>query len=361
MHRYFRPLDGVRFIAVGIVLAAHGGVSWFRSGGVGVDLFFVLSGFLITSILAAEAGATGRLSFRNFYVRRFLRLGPCLVLTCAFVGLWQWSTLGRAPWTAIGIALTYSANWVRAFSDTDLTWLIHCWTLAVEEQFYLLWPAVVLVLERRLPDARTRGFALVIGALVIAVYRSGMVGIYSDERINYGLDTRMDSLMTGAALAYFARALSAGGLGEAASRWLGRVLAPGALMVILATPRIVTWYSPWMGRFGYVIIAVASALVLADLVLGRHSLLARPLSWGPLVYIGRISYGIYLLHLPIYFIVEQALPHWTLMEKLPLKLALTLGAASISFHVLERPFLRLKERFETRAPAGATVPRRAAA
>lgn len=355
MHRYFRALDGVRFIAVGIVLAAHGGVSWFRSGGVGVDLFFVLSGFLITSILAAEAAATGALSFRNFYIRRFLRLVPCLVLTCAFVGVWQYVATGRAPWTAIAVALTYSANWVRAFSDTDLTWLIHCWTLAIEEQFYLLWPLVVLSLQRRVADDRTRGFLLVIGALVVAVYRAGMVGIYSDERINYGLDTRLDSLMAGAALAYFVRALPASPLSDTASRWLGRCLAPGALLVLLAIPQIVTWYSPWMGRFGYVIVAVASATLLADLVVGRHSLLVRPLSTGPLVYIGRISYGIYLLHLPIYFIVEQQLPAWTLMEKLPLKLALTLAAAAASFHLLEQPFLRLKARFEAATP---TAPRR---
>jgi len=359
MHRYFRALDGVRFIAVGIVLAAHGGVSWFRSGGVGVDLFFVLSGFLITSILAAEAGATGRLSFRNFYIRRFLRLGPCLVLTCAFVGVWQAATTGRVPWTGIGVGLTYTANWVRAFSDADLSWLFHCWTLAIEEQFYLLWPWVVLLLVRRVPDDRTRALALAIGALGIAVYRAGMVGVYTDERINYGLDTRMDSLMAGATLAYFARAFAAsGGLGERASRWLGRCLAPGALLVVLATPRIVTWYSPWMGRYGYVLVAIASALILADLVLGRHSVLARPLSWSPLVYIGRISYGIYLLHLPLYFIVEQALPGWTLMEKLPLKLALTLATAALSFHVFEQPFLRLKSRFETREVA---APRRLAA
>ena len=352
MHRYYRPLDGVRSLAVGIVLAAHGGVAWFRSGGVGVDLFFVLSGFLITSILAAEAATTGGVSLRNFYVRRFLRLGPCLLLTCVFVGLWQFFAFGRAPWTAIVVALTYTANWVRAFSDTDLSWLIHCWTLAIEEQFYLLWPWVVLLLAHRVRDDRARAWSLVAGAAVIALYRAAMVGHYSDERINYGLDTRMDALMAGAALAYAARALAAtGGLSDVASRWLGRVLAPGALAVLLATPRIVTWYSPWMGWIGYVIVAAASALLLADLVLGRHSLLARPFSWTPLVYVGRISYGIYLLHLPIYFIIEAALPAWSYAEKLPLKLALTLGAASLSFHFLEQPFLRLKARFEAAAPS----------
>jgi peptidoglycan/LPS O-acetylase OafA/YrhL len=358
MHRYFRALDGARALAIGIVLAAHGGVTWFRSGGVGVDLFFVLSGFLITSILAAEAEATGDLSFRNFYIRRFLRLVPCLVLTCAFVALWHLGTTGTVPSTGIAVALTYTANWVRAFSDTDLSWLIHCWTLAIEEQFYLIWPVVVLALDRTVRDTRTKGFILVVGALLIAVYRAGIVGIYTDERINYGLDTRMDSLMAGAALAYFLRSLPAGGLSDLASRLLGRLLAPGALLVLLSIPQIVTWYSPWMGRFGYVIVAIASATLIADLVAGRHSLLAGPFAWTPAVYIGRISYGIYLLHLPVFFIVEGHLAELPSLAKLGLKLALTLAAASLSFHVLEQPFLRLKSRFETQ---GAAAPRRALA
>lgn len=358
MHRYFPALDGVRALAIGIVLAAHGGVAWFRSGGVGVDLFFVLSGYLITSILAAEVAATGRLSFRNFYARRFLRLAPALLLTCAFVAVALHLTTGRVPWSAIGIALTYTANWVRAFSDADLSWLIHCWTLAIEEQFYLFWPLVVLALERRVGDARTKGFLLVCGALLVAVYRAGMVGIYSDERINYGLDTRLDSLMAGAALAYFARAWSAAPLAEDASRRLGRLAAPAAVLVLLLVPRIVTWYSPWMGRYGYVIVAVASAIVIADLVVGRHSLLARVFSWAPLVYIGRISYGLYLYHLPVYFLVEQHLPHLPFPARLALKLALSLGLAALSFQFLERPCLRLKARFEAAAPS---APRRAEA
>lgn len=361
MHRYYPALDGVRSLAVGIVLAAHGGVSWFRSGGVGVDLFFVLSGFLITGILAAETGATGRLNFRHFYIRRFLRLAPCLLVTCAFVAAWLLATTGEAPVGPLLFALSYTANWARALYDADLSWLTHCWSLAIEEQFYLLWPLVILVLERRVPEARTKAFLLVIGALLIAVYRAGLVGVATDERIHYGLDTRMDSLMAGAALAYFLRALPADGLSEPASRLLGRVLAPGSLVVLLSIPQIVTWYSPWMGRYGYVIVATASALLLADLTAGRHSLLRATFARGPLVFLGRISYGIYLLHLPIYFIVEQALPDWTLMQKLPLKLALSLAAATASYYAIERPCLRLKARFESRDDATGPAPRRVAA
>lgn len=358
MQRYLPALDGVRALAIAIVLAAHGGVAWFRSGGVGVDLFFVLSGFLITSILAAEVAATGRIGFRNFYARRLLRLAPCLLLTCAFVAVARQVTTGQVPWSALVIALTYTANWVRAFSDADLSWLIHCWTLAIEEQFYLLWPPLLLLLERRVRDARTKGFLLVSAALLVAVYRAGMVGLYSDERINYGLDTRSDALLAGAALAYFARSWAEAPPTEATSRLLGRGAAPAALLVLLLVPRVVTWYSPWMGRYGYVVVAAASAVLLADLVAGRHSLLARAFSWRPLVAIGRISYGLYLLHLPVYFLVEGHLAHLPFALRLALKLALSLALAALSFRLIERPCLRLKARFEATAPS---APRRAEA
>ena len=134
--------------------------------------------------------------------------------------------------------------------------------------------------------------------------------------------------------------------------------APAAVLVLLLVPRIVTWYSPWMGRYGYVIVAVASAIVIADLVVGRHSLLARVFSWAPLVYVGRISYGLYLYHLPVYFLVERHLPHLPFPARLGLKLALSLGLAALSFRLIERPCLRLKARFEAAAPS---APRRAEA
>lgn len=351
-HHYYPSLDGLRTVAVGIVLAAHGGVTYFRSGGVGVDIFFVLSGFLITNILISEWAAHASISLRNFYVRRFLRLAPALFLTCAFFAAAIYSLDGRVPVMPIVTALTYTANWARALFDSNLSWLTHCWSLAIEEQFYLIWPWLIIALERRVRDPFTKALLLLCGALVIAIYRAGLVGIYTDERINYGLDTRMDTLMFGAVLAYLTRGFAAtGGLSESASRWLGRVLAPGALIVLFAIPQIVTWYSPWMGRFGYVIAATASTLVIADLVLSRHSLLVAPLATRPMVFIGKISYGLYLLHLPVYFIVERLMPTAPLIARLSLKLAVSLVLATLSFYFFEKYFLRLKSRFETPAPA----------
>jgi peptidoglycan/LPS O-acetylase OafA/YrhL len=361
-HTYYPALDGLRTVAVGIVLCAHGGVTWFRSGGVGVDIFFVLSGFLITTILRTERQRTGAISFRNFYTRRFLRLAPALVLTCALVAVAKPALGEPFPGTDIALALSYTANWAQALYGYYMTWLNHCWSLAIEEQFYLLWPLVILGLERTVRAPGAKVGLLLAGAAGIAVYRAWHVGIWTDERINFGLDTRMDSLMTGAALSYVVQAVTewnaraAAGRGDAATEqpvWtralqgkaLGWFLAPLSLATLFLIPNVVTWYSPWMGWIGYVIVAGLSATVLADLVLGKHSLLAPVLATRPMVLVGKISYGLYLLHLPVYFAVEKLIPGAPLVVRLGWKVGVSLALATMSFYWVEKRFLKLKDRF----------------
>lgn len=350
-HAYYPSLDGLRTIAVGIVLCAHGGVPYFRSGGVGVDIFFVLSGFLITTILSGEWAREGAINFRNFYARRFLRLAPALFLTCAFVAVGMWWLEKRFPGTEIALSLSYTANWALAFYEYHLTWLNHCWSLSVEEQFYMIWPLVIVGLERSVRSPVTKYRLLLVGALAIAIYRACHVGVYGDYRINFGLDTRMDTLMTGAALAYFVRSLPAGKLPESSSKWLGRCLAPVAFIGLFAVINTVTWYSPWMGWIGYVLVGGASLLVVADLVIGRHSILAGPLAARPMVFIGKISYGLYLLHLPVYYMIEKLMPTASLPARLSLKITISIGLATLSFYFFEKRFLKLKDRFESRPAA----------
>ncbi len=345
-HTYYPALDGLRTIAVGIVLCAHGGVTWFRSGGVGVDIFFVLSGFLITTILRTERQRTGAISFRNFYARRFLRLAPALLLTCAVVAVAKPAFGEPFPGTDLALALSYTANWAQALYGHYMTWLNHCWSLAIEEQFYLIWPLVILGIERGVRAPGTKAGLLLAGAAGIAIYRAWHVGVWTDERINFGLDTRMDSLMTGAALSYLVQALSDKKLPDGASRVLGRGFAPLALVTLFLIPNIVTWYSPWMGWIGYVLVAGLAATVLADLVLGRHSLLAPVLATRPMVFVGKISYGLYLLHLPVYFAVEKVIPDAPLVVRLGWKVGVSLALATMSFYWVEKRFLKLKDRFE---------------
>ena len=349
-HTYYPALDGLRTIAVGIVLCAHGGVGWFRSGGVGVDIFFVLSGFLITTILRTECQRTGGINFRNFYARRFLRLAPALFLTCAVVAVAKPAFGEPFPGTDLALALSYTANWAQAFYGYYMTWLNHCWSLAIEEQFYLLWPLVILGVERVARTPATKAGLLLAGAAGIAVYRAWHVGIWTDERINFGLDTRMDSLMTGAALSYVVATVQdrprASELAGPLSKVLGWFLAPLALATLFLIPNIVTWYSPWMGWIGYVLVAGLAATVLADLVLGRHSRLAPVLATRPMVFVGKISYGLYLLHLPVYFAVEKVIPDAPLVVRLGWKVGVSLALATASYYLMERRFLRLKKSFE---------------
>jgi len=160
-HQYYPALDGLRTIAVGIVLCAHGGVPYFRSGGVGVDIFLVLSGFLITTILTTEQARTGGISFRNFYARRFLRLAPALVMACALAAAGMMWLEGRFPGTEIALALSYTANWALAFYNFHLTWLNHCWSLSIEEQFYMIWPLIILGLESSIRSPQRKILLLV--------------------------------------------------------------------------------------------------------------------------------------------------------------------------------------------------------
>ena len=346
-HTYYPALDGLRTIAVGIVLCAHGGVTYFRSGGVGVDIFFVLSGFLITTILITEQGRTGSINFRNFYARRFLRLAPALVLACVLAAICTVRLEGRFPGSEIAFSLSYTANWVQAFYGYHLGSLNHTWSLAVEEQFYVIWPVIMLVLCKLVSRPSARVAVLLASAAAIALYRAAMVGTYTDERINFGLDTRMDALMLGAALACLVRGLPGGRLPDVAGKWLGRIVAPLMFGALLAVPRIVTWYSPWMGWIGYVLVGGAAALVVLDLVAGGHSWLARVLAAAPLRFVGRISYGVYLYHLPVYFAVEKLMPGEPLIVRLSLKLVMTFALAIPSFFLIEQRFLRLKGRFES--------------
>jgi peptidoglycan/LPS O-acetylase OafA/YrhL len=360
MRRIYPGLDGLRALAVLVVLVGHLGLPHIESGGVGVDIFFVLSGFLITTILRSEAESTGRISMRNFYARRVLRLAPAMLLTVGFFALAIHHLFNTVPWTAILIATTYAANWAEALYDANLSWLGHFWSLAIEEQYYLVWPWVILVLERTSLGMRRKAVLLLGFAALVAAYRYAMVGIYSAERIYYGLDTHMDGLILGSAFSYLLPALSGEGrLRERTSRLLGYVAAPAALGGLAILIPGTTWEHPWMGRYGFALAALAAAVLIADLVAGSHSVLRRLLERRPLAYMGKISYGIYLWHLPLYRVIARVGAHEPPAVLIALKLSTTVLVAALSYHLVERRFLALKRFFGESAvknpgPPGAT-------
>jgi peptidoglycan/LPS O-acetylase OafA/YrhL len=342
-----RPaLDGMRAFAVLVVMAHHAHIPYFKGGNIGVDIFFVLSGFLITSLLLDEWNRTSDLSYRKFYARRALRLLPALVILLIVVESYALLIL-RGPrfWEiqkAIAAVLLYVSNWVSILNPGGLGPLSHAWSLSIEEQFYLFWPPVLHFLLRS--GLRFRRIVIVIVglAVIVALHRSLMwTGPTSEWRIYNGLDTRIDEILAGCALA---AALAAGWLSARPLRLLVRYTYLPAIgfMVFL----VVKSLSPGtMYRVGWPAVELALVVILYRLVGWEQSFLHRVLELPPLVWIGRLSYGLYLWHFPVF----EKIGGWKASGRvvIPISFAVTFLVTILSYYFVERPFLRLKSRFKS--------------
>lgn len=340
-----RPsLDGVRGLAIIAVLAVHTthlfGWSLLRGGSTGVDIFFVLSGFLITCILLEEWTSTGDINLRNFYARRALRLIPALILlvaTLLVLSNWMFSpdeatqTRGTVP-----LALAYLTDFSASLWPTkSLGALRHTWSLSMEEHFYLLWPPFLLLLLKTGCSKRALLALTISLALAVCFHRALLFQLtLSPARTYYGFDTRADSLLIGCAAAM---AVSFGFLPR-----LSRLnsLALGLIALCLV---VTDFASPVMHRGGFTILAASTALLLINLVASEAGVLKSFLELRPLVWVGKISYGVYLWHYPVFKWLKYMNASWPL--KLALALLATFAVASFSFYVMEKPLLRLKKRF----------------
>jgi len=371
--RYWPALDGVRGVAVLLVVAYHGERSLApRGGAIGVTMFFTLSGFLITTLLLRERESTGRIALGRFYWRRALRLLPALVVlvgaTCTYAavtGAFE-PTLGAAV-----PVLLYVGNWVRTLRDTDgLGLLEHTWSLGVEEQFYLVWPLAVLAVGALAPRARQAEAVLVaavVGSLASLLWRLQLWDPaeprWSAARLYNGTDAVADQLLVGAALAaalalWDRRATDmrpgrrSGGLFAIA----GAVGAPAALAYLVWVARVHPGgdsldndrrYLEW----GSLTFALATAVLVLGCTRGGDRWLPRLLSWTPLVAVGKVSYGLYLWHFPVILAVDDRLPEAATAVRAAAVLSLTAAATLASWFLVERPFLALKDGPRTSAPA----------
>jgi len=353
--KYIPELDGLRALAVLAVLAYHLNLRGFSLGWTGVLLFFVLSGFLITGILLDSKGQPGY--FRNFYLRRALRIFPIYYLTLvaiALLALWQHQKLGD-----LGYYLTYTQNYVLGFTNFTANFPIlfnQSWSLAVEEQFYLLWPAAILLLDRQklkvaIPAMLGLGIASRTAAL-LALHNPSIVPTV----IYTSLPTQMDSLAVGAGLALLVR-----------SGVKPEVLARRAFWTCLLVGAILFWLIDTTGVSNYwhvsgwamlpsnlpmpTLIALFWGALLVFVVLG-NSILSSILRLGFLRQIGKISYGIYIYHFPVYVLVDSYLSGLfpqdgpiLVRALLPMtKLLITCLLALASWRLIESPLLRLKKR-----------------
>lgn len=348
-------IDGLRAIAVILVVGFHVVPQAFPGGGLGVDLFFVLSGFLITGLLVGERARTGGIRLRTFWIRRARRILPALVallLVCTSAA----AVIGGDVLVGIGRELlgaaTFSSNWLSIangtsyFSETTPELFRNLWSLSVEEQFYLVWPFVILVLA--FVRWRWLRFGVVLALAVASA--AGMILLYrptiDPTRVYYGTDTHSFGLAIGAALAIATAGMPRHPLEW--PRWSRRVLGvAGAVAVaaIIAIAVVLPAESALTFRAGLPSVAVLGAVaILSAIVPGGR--LGRVLDAPPLRWIGARSYGIYLWHWPVFVLVVAAEPRW---QNAPwsgwligsVTVAITVVAAVLSYRFLEQPIRRL--------------------
>jgi len=350
----YRPeLDGIRAIAIAIVVLYHT-VGLPATGFVGVDLFFVLSGFLITTLLLEEHARHRSISLRDFYRRRAYRLLPALFVLLgmflaysALVALARDGSLDRALFGVVA-GIGYFSNLAIAAEPGTVTMpneLRHLWSLAIEEQFYVVWPLVLLsVLRVRL------SLALIALGTAIALAAAQQIRLYLDgaswERIAYGSDTRGTSILVGCALAV-AFATRARTTIDKAARHVAPVAIASCLVLLAVIPRS-SYLSIWL-----LLVAVSCAWLIVR-TLDDRSRLASWLSVRPMVFLGRISYSLYLWHVPIYVVLGLG----TAAELMDIPaLLLALACATASYYLVEMPFLRRKRKPRSSTEAtDATVP-----
>lgn len=335
----YRPsLDGLRTIAVMPVLLAHAGVQRIGGGNFGVDIFFVLSGFLITGTLLEEWRRSGRISLKNFYWRRAARLLPALFLVLA-----AWTVYARcfdpeAGTFFVVYVLFYVANWVRAFHYAGNAGLGHTWSLSIEEQFYFVWPPVLVWL---LKSGRSRLFIFVflgLGVVAVALWRAYLWQNGADiHRLYNGTDARADSLLIGCGLAF---AVYSG----FRKKWAGWLAAPCLLSLLYVI--VADLPKPfWLRDGGATLVAFAAAGVIWALVSpGGRGVVRWMLETRPLLWAGRISYGLYLWHLPVYYVIGRRQPAWPLFFLVVIKIAATFFLAALSYYYVERPIQRWAKR-----------------
>jgi peptidoglycan/LPS O-acetylase OafA/YrhL len=342
----YRPaLDGVRGVAITLVVCFHA-FGWPTQGNLGVDLFFVLSGFLITSLLVEEWQRSGSIHIGRFYRRRARRLLPALfVMLLPYLILASVLAASNHRWLfGLASALTYTSNILVAANPSGMPpGLIHLWSLAAEEQFYIVWP-LLLLLVLRTGGRRWLGRGLVTLLLVLTVYRLTLISHgASGGRIYYGPDTHADPLVIGCLFGWL---FMSGRKPKLLSRFQSNFAGITAFVFLMALVLLGARIPQRASNSGELTVAFALlAGVLIVCATKETNWLTRGLSARPLRALGRISYSLYLWHLPLLVLFGI---HREVSIRAGSVLVLALVVASISRHFVELPFLRKKPSEEIR-------------
>lgn len=352
---YLPGLDGLRAIAIIGVLLYHAGIDWVPGGFLGVDVFFVLSGFLITSLILEEYDRAGRIDFKRFYIRRARRLLPAVFVLLIAVGiavlLFYRDALSAFREDALA-TLLYLNNWWYIVVDQSYfesmgrpPLLKHLWSLSVEEQFYLIWPAVALFLVRRGGRPLVRRVAIFLAVastawMAFLAIRGGYPIDADPSRAYFGTDSHMMGLVIGAALATVWRPGRLSANIPRGAQMLVTGIGVAMVAVIAGFYLFVGEFTPWLYRGGFLALAVFTAVLIAA---ATHpaSPLGAILGIGLLRYLGRRSYGIYLWHWPIFMVTRPGIDvPWSEPVAFVARLTITLAVAEVSYRLVEMPIRR---------------------
>jgi peptidoglycan/LPS O-acetylase OafA/YrhL len=334
---YVPQLDGLRALAIGAVLLLHASVSRFPGGWVGVHIFFVLSGYLITSLLLQEWDRSGGIGLGRFWVRRVLRLVPAywlMLLIFVLTYVPTASAAGRpALWHEYWIALTYRTN----FMFDQAPHLGFTWTLAMEEQFYLVWPVVLLVLLRR--GVSRHKILLITGLLCLAVVGWRIYLLLSGAsqgRLDTGPDVQSDALLIGCIAAQVQRRPDI-------RRIVAHPALPWAVLLLIAL-FVLTINSGdrWIDAGALTAVSVLVALMLLHLVQHQHGVARRLLASRHAVVLGKISYSLYLWNVFALALARNASLGAAAATALGLVLALV--AAAVTYRLVEVPLRRVRRK-----------------
>lgn len=351
-NRYIPALDGLRSFAVLAVIFYHMGFSWAKGGLLGVTMFFVLSGYLITGLLIVEFRNTGRIDLPHFWLRRVRRLVPAIVTVIIVVALlctiFNHVLLTKMRPDVLP-SLFFFSNWWQIFHNVSYFEAIgspsplqHFWSLAIEEQFYLIWPPLLFLLFKLgIKEQPIRRGVLILAAISTLL----MAFMYNPEvdpsRVYYGTDTRAFSLLIGAWLAFVWPAgtltETSGGNMSTGTRVLFDAVGTIALIGVLAMCAFADGFSPLLYRGGILLCSLLTAVVIA-VIAHPVSMLGKFMGLPPLVWIGKRSYGMYLWHYPILLLMTNqnatTSPHpaWLLLE-----FALIIGVSALSYTFIENP------------------------
>jgi peptidoglycan/LPS O-acetylase OafA/YrhL len=352
-------LDGIRALAVITVIVFHLFPGTLIGGYLGVDIFFVVSGFLITTLLLRERAATGRISLRGFWVRRARRLLPALfivLVACCAAALVVGGDVLVGLGTQVLAAVTFSSNWVfivqgaSYFDDTVPELFRNLWSLAVEEQFYIVWPLLLVLVLVRIP--RWARLTL-IGTIALASAGAMALTFTSADptRVYYGTDTHAFGLAIGAFVAVLmlgrgvgAAEKASGGMTSRPVRWSLGFVGLLALAGLIALSVLMPGDLDLAYQGGLVVVAVLTAIAIIALLVPR-SLLGRVLEFAPIRWVGLRSYGLYLWHWPVFVLVSAATPVGSLDQvevavRGAIALAISVVAAAISYRFFEQPIRR---------------------